>query len=94
MPAPIGLSLELEISDAVRERFDDREASFWSQVMRWGYALWYVAALGLLGYLAGWQLDRNAPRFQVVGRVALSLFGGVVGAAIARAVVLRRRTGS
>jgi hypothetical protein len=68
------------------------ERDWWSEVMRWGYALWFVAALGLLGYLAGWQLDRNSPGdVHVAGRVLFTIAGCVTGGMIGRGVLLRRR---
>jgi len=70
---------------------DEGPREFWSDVMRYGYALWFVAALGLLGFLAGWQLDRSAPEPQVVGRILFALAGCTTGAMIGWGVVLRRR---
>jgi hypothetical protein len=67
------------------------ERSWWSAIMRWGYALWFVVALGLLGFLAGWQLDRAAPRAHAVGRVLFTVAGAATGAMLGWGALLRRR---
>jgi hypothetical protein len=62
-----------------------------SKVMRYGYALWFVAALGLLGFLAGWQIDRMKPHPDASARVLVTLLGALVGTWLGWSVVLRRR---
>ncbi len=64
----------------------------WSDVLEYGYALWFVATLGVLGFLAGWQLDGSTGR--IGGRVTLTLLGVIFGAAIGAAVLRswRRRS--
>lgn len=58
----------------------------WSEVLEYGYALWFVATLGVLGFLAGWHLDGETGR--IGGRVTLTLLGVAFGIAIG-SVVLR-----
>jgi hypothetical protein len=64
---------------------------WWARVMTIGYALWFVALLGMLGFFAGWQVDLSAPPPATAGRLLFTLAGCVAGAAIAWRVVLRHR---
>jgi membrane protein DedA with SNARE-associated domain len=64
--------------------------SQWTRFLRMGYALWLVATLGVLGYLTGWQFDRQAGGYS--GRIVSSLVG--VAAGLVLAASLKRRAGS
>lgn len=62
-----------------------RPVERWSVVLEYGYALWFVATLGVLGFLAGWQIDGSTGR--IGGRVSLTLLGLIFGVAIGRTVI-------
>ena len=65
------------------------DPQLWSKVMLYGYALWFVAALGLLGFFTGWQVDRYTMHPEPVGRVMFALVGALGGAYLGWRFALR-----
>jgi hypothetical protein len=62
-----------------------------SALMEWGYFAWFLVAPALLGFLAGWQVDRASLRAPVAGRVLFTLIGLLLGALVGVRVALPDR---
>jgi hypothetical protein len=58
--------------------------------LAWAIATWFLAVPTLLGYLAGWAVDRSVAG-PPLGRLTLTGLGVVVGLIAARQVFPRRR---